>query len=163
MSAHTPEPARPACRACRFYVANKLDAELGELGICRRNPPQVIARTETLPADENRGRYQAEIDSCVSAEWPVVIASDWCGEYRWRHGSPDLAEFIRGQSSEPLKTGVAFTDAAAAGVILALDKLRDDARKIGRPDKPHGPIGADALDEAIAEANAKFPPANPQP
>ena len=68
------------CSTCRFWKRDQRP-ECRELGACRRMPPQVVTRVYTLDANENYGRYEAEVESTSETEWPETKASDWCGEY----------------------------------------------------------------------------------
>ena len=55
------------CKYCRFFDDLEMTRELGNVGICRRYPPQ----------------HKYKIDDEEYWESPEVLAdSDWCGEWR---------------------------------------------------------------------------------
>lgn len=56
-----------ACQRCRFYLRGKDDIdpdESGEYGLCRRNPPQVVA-----------------LGTVYETAFPVMSINGWCGEF----------------------------------------------------------------------------------
>ena len=66
------------CLICKFW---KADPTSKNMGSCLRFPPQVVAVPETLPANENAGRYSDEVVSKLESHWPTTRCNDWCGEY----------------------------------------------------------------------------------
>lgn len=69
------------CEHCQFWLTMQpggLDSRVGE---CRRFPPQITTRVYTLSANENAGRDESQVESNISAEWPEVKSTDWCGEW----------------------------------------------------------------------------------
>src|SRR5262245_12731395 len=67
-------PAPPRCDGCRFWV--EVVATLGE---CRRFPPLAGVRQPTAAGPR--------------MYWPLVLAEDWCGEYRPRSpADPDRVQ-----------------------------------------------------------------------
>ena len=56
------------CKRCEFALLTTQDPTTQQLQ-CRRNPPQFRPSEDGTPAG-SRGR------------WPVVVADDWCGEFK---------------------------------------------------------------------------------
>ncbi len=51
------------CGRCRYW--HRPDKKKGEIGQCRRHPPQVVA--------EDLGD--------IETEWPETYSDDWCGDF----------------------------------------------------------------------------------
>jgi hypothetical protein len=66
------------CERCRFYVPHTEHSSAGE---CRRFPPQVTPGSGTVSAYENRDGDRG-ITFGVTADFPSVAESYWCGEER---------------------------------------------------------------------------------
>lgn len=73
-----PEPARPACAACRYFVASKPPSS-DRFGRCKRFPPTGFFSEA------------AEVSANV-----MVESSDWCGEYKF-----DVSRAAMRQDSAP--------------------------------------------------------------
>lgn len=56
-------------------------------GVCRRMPPVM--------------RDSGQLGGLPTACWPIVKPGDWCGEYRRRLSSGDVAEMVR-QACAPM-------------------------------------------------------------
>jgi len=62
---------RKKCENCRFFDAHNA-AEEDEEGYCRRHSPRpVVTKRDGMTDDPND----------VVAWWPVVLSSDWCGDF----------------------------------------------------------------------------------
>ncbi len=60
---------KPTCGQCRFYQAT---ADMA--GECRRKSPQGVIRVALHQGKTSNG--------CFDAFWPIVSATDWCGEWQ---------------------------------------------------------------------------------
>jgi hypothetical protein len=60
MRKKTPPADPQTCGSCRFFLANQVN----EYGQCRRFPPATSVQ-----------------DGAAVTLWPVVAASDWCGDF----------------------------------------------------------------------------------
>ena len=62
----------PDCHSCYFFdwMAKSDDKDEG-WGLCHRYPPKALDWTD-----------EDQIKSELTARWPCVNDTDWCGEYR---------------------------------------------------------------------------------
>lgn len=67
-----------ACKTCRFYHPRP---DFGEIGECRRNPPEMARSFEVLRDGESPANSITG-GPVTQGVWPLVGPSDWCGEYR---------------------------------------------------------------------------------
>ncbi len=62
------------CSTCLYHAK----------GECHRYPPTVVAYTETkrTTGDYGHVHHSAEIDTYTRSEFPAVLATEWCGEWK---------------------------------------------------------------------------------
>lgn len=122
--------AQPACCDCRFFeTCLGLDRDQSpedecQQGECRRHPPVIdhVSR-----------------DAAVNyAEFPIVVASDWCGEFVPR--APNLARNRDREASAALR-GDSQQDATDANLGAAGGKCQS-GREMGRSDDALGTSGS---------------------
>ena len=77
--------SNPACWNCRYYVPENALVDLkadwpieSEPGTCHRCPPVSDHRLE------DEGKYPW-------ADYPIVMANDWCGEFAPRHVAQNVS------------------------------------------------------------------------
>jgi hypothetical protein len=61
------------CSGCSYYHSAG-----GKSGHCRRYPPRVASVPKTVVHKSTHDEYGI----VAKTEWPVVAATDWCGEFK---------------------------------------------------------------------------------
>ena len=65
------------CARCRFFDIITNIEQRTQLTVCRRNGPQAFAQAG-MAADAN-GQPVIQWQQCTL--WPIVQATDWCGDF----------------------------------------------------------------------------------
>ncbi|WP_068258924.1 hypothetical protein [Rubripirellula obstinata] len=107
MNCGIPNQPEPSCWDCRFFDTSPLldrdqpPEEECEKGECRRLPPVC-----------DHGNREASVNY---AEFPIVIACDWCGEFAPRRNTPAHAHAIEANAAFDAAAREDATDAAVCG------------------------------------------------
>jgi len=66
-----------SCSTCAFFIVGTAEGFADVFGRCRRYPPHISQQCTQMPMLSSCGRSPAGL-----ADHPIVIVSDWCGEWK---------------------------------------------------------------------------------